>query len=119
MGCRNVFLAENSWASHLIRSANLHVEDKKDPEEKSKKTKRLIQVKEKVEQQKQQQGQEEQKQQRQQGQVEQQQRRQQRQEEEKKLLEDASRCPNINSLRKKSAFSNATTGLPRKMASEK
>ena len=42
MGCRNVFLAENSWASHLIRSANLHVEDKKDPEEKRKKTKRLI-----------------------------------------------------------------------------
>ena len=37
-----MFLAENSWASHLIQSANLHVEDKKDPEEKRKKTKRLI-----------------------------------------------------------------------------
>ena len=45
MGCRNVFLAENSWASHLIRSANLHVEDKKDPEEKHEKTKRLIRCK--------------------------------------------------------------------------
>ena len=65
-----MFLAENSWASHLIRSANLHVEDKKDPEEKSKKTKRLIPSKGKVEQQKQQQGQEEQNQQRQQGQEE-------------------------------------------------
>lgn len=41
-GCRNAFLAQNTWVSHWIRVRNLHVADKKRPEGKGRKGKRQM-----------------------------------------------------------------------------
>ena len=38
-GCRNAFLAQNTWVSRWIRVRNLHVADKKRPEGKGRKGK--------------------------------------------------------------------------------